>query len=354
VTSLINSKLSGPWRITFDTNPDDCNLHCIMCERFSEYNIEKKLTKMRKRMPPSLIKQVVFQGFQMGELKEIIPSTMGEPLLYKDFDIFINLCRDYNLKLNLTTNSTFPRRSSDEWAEILLPICSDIKISWNGYFKETDESIMRGRDHEKAKENLLTLIRKREELQAKGVNCSSITLQMTFLEMNYKEIPDIIKFAIRIGIDRIKGHHLWIHYQETEDLSMRRNADSIERWNKVAIESNEIAKKTKNTNGKKIKLENIYPLSSKEDKILSNSVCPFLGREAWVSAEGVFSPCCAPDELRKRLGDFGNLNDRTLEEIWNSPEYNNLCKNYNQFKLCQTCNMRKKPQEVYKYGFEEN
>ena len=24
----------GPWRITFDTNPDDCNLHCIMCQGY--------------------------------------------------------------------------------------------------------------------------------------------------------------------------------------------------------------------------------------------------------------------------------------------------------------------------------
>ena len=29
---------SGPWRITFDTNPDDCNLHCIMCEDHSPYS----------------------------------------------------------------------------------------------------------------------------------------------------------------------------------------------------------------------------------------------------------------------------------------------------------------------------
>src|SRR5207253_2951864 len=26
---------AGPWRITFDTNPDTCNLHCVMCEEHS-------------------------------------------------------------------------------------------------------------------------------------------------------------------------------------------------------------------------------------------------------------------------------------------------------------------------------
>ena len=32
----------GPWRITFDTNPDDCNLRCIMCECFSPYSPVKR------------------------------------------------------------------------------------------------------------------------------------------------------------------------------------------------------------------------------------------------------------------------------------------------------------------------
>ena len=27
--------LDAPWRITFDTNPDDCNLNCVMCEEHS-------------------------------------------------------------------------------------------------------------------------------------------------------------------------------------------------------------------------------------------------------------------------------------------------------------------------------
>ena len=29
---------SAPWRITFDTNPDDCNLNCVMCEEHSPYS----------------------------------------------------------------------------------------------------------------------------------------------------------------------------------------------------------------------------------------------------------------------------------------------------------------------------
>ena len=35
---------------------------------------------------------------------------MGEPLLYKTLEDIIQICHDHNLKLNLTTNGTFPRK----------------------------------------------------------------------------------------------------------------------------------------------------------------------------------------------------------------------------------------------------
>ena len=34
--------LDAPWRITFDTNPDDCNLNCVMCEEHSPYSPSHK------------------------------------------------------------------------------------------------------------------------------------------------------------------------------------------------------------------------------------------------------------------------------------------------------------------------
>jgi hypothetical protein len=45
---------SAPWRITFDTNPDDCNLSCIMCE---EHSIYSKSQEERKACtsPPSFL-----------------------------------------------------------------------------------------------------------------------------------------------------------------------------------------------------------------------------------------------------------------------------------------------------------
>ncbi|MHA1221775.1 MAG: radical SAM protein [Candidatus Heimdallarchaeaceae archaeon] len=339
-------KLPGPWRVTFDTNPDECNLFCIMCERSMPENKHRlQNLKTPRRMPSSLIRKVVEEANELGELREIIPSTMGEPLLYKEFDVFVELCEEFEIELNLTTNGTFPRKSIEEWSNLLLPICSDIKISWNSFSKDVDESIMINRNFDKAFNNLKKLLEIRENLRKKEEKVSSITLQLTFLEQNYKEIPNIIEKAIELGIDRIKGHHLWVHYNKAENWSMRKNADSINRWNKMV---DHIDKEY----WELIKIENIYHINPKGEILLVNSICPFLGREVWISSEGVFSPCCAPNELRKQLGYFGNLNNVSLKEIWEGEEYNNLCLNYNKYQLCQKCNMRKDPKDVYNYGLQ--
>jgi hypothetical protein len=66
-----------------------------------------------------------------------------------------------------------------------------------------------------------------------------------------------------------------------------------------------------------------------------------LERELWISATGKISPCCAPDNLRQSLGDFGNIEMTTVAEVLASPVYRKLVDNYKSVELCKTCNMRK-------------
>jgi MoaA/NifB/PqqE/SkfB family radical SAM enzyme len=335
----------GPWRITFDTNPDDCNLRCIMCEGFSPHSAVKAdrvaTGTSRRRMDINLIRQIL-QKAQGSPLKEIIPSTMGEPLLYQHFEEIIQLCHEYQVKLNLTTNGTFPRKSAEEWSRLLVPITSDVKFSWNGATKETQEKIMLGSKWEKVLENVKTFIRIRNAHAAEGGNRCRVTLQLTFLETNVGELADIVKLGIDLGVDRIKGHHLWAHFKEIKNLSMRRSPEAIKRWNETIEKVHQIAETYLLPNGNPILLENMGFLDNEAQvDINPEALCPFLAKEAWVNTEGRFSPCCAPDKERQTLGEFGNLYDTTLEDIWQSEPYNNLQKNYKDHALCIGCNMRK-------------
>ena len=123
---------------------------------------------------------------------------------------------------------------------------------------------------------------------------------------------------------------------------MRRNATAIQRWNAIVEKVYELRDKMLLPNGKRIILENFTILSKDGVTDLApGGSCPFLGKEAWINPEGKFSPCCAPDSLRQTLGDFGNVNEVTLANIWQSDEYKNLQKKYLTHELCKTCNMRK-------------
>ena len=76
----------SPWRITFDTNPDDCNLHCIMCEDHSPYSRSQQERIARgqpKRLMDIGVVRQVLNELASSPPREIIPSFAvlpGEPV----------------------------------------------------------------------------------------------------------------------------------------------------------------------------------------------------------------------------------------------------------------------------------
>lgn len=339
------SRRAGPWRITFDTNPDTCNLRCVMCEEHSPHSLlqiqRKQEGRPRREMPLEMIERVVADAAPHG-LEEIIPSTMGEPLLYEHFEGILDVCRRHGVKLNLTTNGTFPRLGAEEWAKRIVPLTSDVKISWNGATKATHEAIMVGSRWEDVMGNLRAFVAVRDAHAAAGGNRCRVTLQLTFLESNVAELADMVRLAIDLGVDRVKGHHLWAHFDAIRGQSMRRSLESIRRWNEAVLAAREAAGECRLPNGKHVLLENIFLLDeSAKDDVAPGGPCPFLGQEAWVSAEGRFDPCCAPDAQRRTLGEFGNLHQKGFMEIWNSDAYRELALTYRNRGLCIGCNMRK-------------
>ncbi len=337
--------LSGPWRVTFDTNPDTCNLHCIMCEEHSPHSTlqlkRKAAGRPQRFMPVELLRRVFAESAPQG-LREVIPSTMGEPLLYKHFDDILELCREHGVKLNLTTNGTFPGKGARAWAERIVPVTSDVKISWNGATRQTQERIMLGARWEQVLENVRTFIAVRDGHAASGGNRCRVTFQLTFLEANVAELADIVRLAVALGVDRMKGHHLWAHFDAIKSQSMRRSPEAIHRWNEAVLAARAAAAERPLPNGRHILLENLFLLdASASEDLAPGGACPFLGQEAWVSAAGRFDPCCAPDAQRRTLGEFGNLHDTGLLEIWRGEQYQRLMKGYRNRTLCLSCNMRK-------------
>jgi len=324
----------GPWRITFDTNPDLCNLNCIMCEEHSIYREEK--WNKKRMMNPALITQVIEETSRNG-LEEVIPSTMGEPLLYPHFDRFLELSDEHDFKINLTTNGTFPDIGVERWGKKLLPRCSDIKISINGSKKKINEQIMRGIEHNK----WISDIEKFIELRDGFGNGTTITFQVTYMKSNLDDLENILRLAMERGVDRFKGHQLWITWPELRSESLTEDTETRKKWNQKVD-------KLRNIADDNIKLDNVEKLSieDKDNKLPEEYGCPFAGKEAWIAWNGRFNVCCAPDERRREFGDFGNVNERSFIDIWNSEKYQEFVKNAGKTPLCKKCNMRRPEEET--------
>ncbi|WP_405279232.1 radical SAM/SPASM domain-containing protein [Cobetia sp. Ld8] len=335
------------WRITLDTNPDFCNLKCVMCEDHSPYAASlterKKNGLLRPTMDTTLLEKVVREAAQLG-VREVIPSTMGEPLLYPHFDVFLALCSELGLTLNLTTNGTFPAPKSHQnveyWARKIVPITSDVKISWNGVTERTQSTIMGGTSLEQHIDNAKRFIEIRDELQSK--NYCSMTMQLTFMRSNLEEIPDLLDLALSLGFDRLKGHQLWTHFDEIRNESLRNDLVYAARWNQIVQHCHERVATHNQTAKRPFRLENFFALDlAILEDISPDGECPFLGKELWVDPTGRLNVCCAPDQQRKTLGDFGNLNTAKLSELVEGESYQELMNTYQSHALCQSCNMRR-------------
>lgn len=334
----------GFWRITLDTNPDFCNLACVMCEDHSPHvdrDARRRAGRLRPMMPLAMMEAAIIDAAAMG-IREVIPSTMGEPLLYPHFPRMVELCGKLGLKLNLTTNGTFPgpsgRDNATIWAERVLPVASDVKISWNGAQATTQAAIMIGAQLGEHIANARRFILVRDAMP--GPERPTITMQLTFMRRNLDEIPEMVRLAAELGFDRVKGHQLWAHFGEIADEDLRASVQSAARWNVVVEACHAIVAAHEAAGGRPLRLDNFHPLDTKAPRQAIGD-CPFLGREAWVDPRGRFNVCCAPDAQRQSLGDFGTLLDAPLSELVRSEAYAALLATWREKPLCQGCSMRR-------------
>lgn len=204
-------------RITLLTNPDECNLRCPLC--FLNQRSNGRRVFGMGEMPFEIARGAIEKYAAVRDaswsrkLREVIPSTMGEPLLYSHFDELLEFCRAIEIPLNLTTNGTFPGKwGSEAGMELLLRSCSDIKVSclaseqFDGW-KANVEKLVRVRDRLREKTDCTGVVGLNAETECAGVaesRVAMVSLQVTLHKKNLQDAPGVMSWASAIGIDRIK------------------------------------------------------------------------------------------------------------------------------------------------------
>ena len=324
----------APWRLTLVTNPDDCNLACDMCECGSA-----RSPGPPRRMDPALAERAVREAAALG-VREVIPSTLGEPLLWAGLDRLVDLCAELGLALNVTTNGTFPGRGAAAWAERLVPVASDVKISWNGATPATAEAIMPGLDLSRAVANVRAFAAVRDARASPGRRCR-LSFQVTAQEGNVGELADVVRLAASLGVERVKVNQLQIRFPALAARSLRRSPEAIRRWNAAVVAMRAASEEAPLPSGARVLLENVVPLAEDPSAPAPAGPCPFLGREAWLHPGGVFAPCPHPAAARGALGDFGSAADRPLAAIWTGDALRALVARWPADPPCAACPFRR-------------
>jgi MoaA/NifB/PqqE/SkfB family radical SAM enzyme len=272
-----------------------------------------------------------------GTLREVIPSTLGEPLLWAGMDALIDACAAAGVQLNLTTNGTWPGRGARRWGERLAPAASDVKVSWNGATAATAEAIMAGLDFAAAVGGVRDFAAARDEVAERTGHRCRLSFQVTAQAANVDELGALVALAASLSVDRVKVNQLQPRVPVLEGRALPASQAGRARWNRAV----EAMRTSAAEAGRAIELQNVTPLPPLGAPPAPPGPCPFVGREAWVLHDGTFAPCPHPAAWRGELGEFGNAGAEPLLAIWGGEALARLAASYQAHPVCRDCPLRR-------------
>lgn len=274
------------WRLTLLTNPDKCNLACPLC-----FLNQKGTPFGMGEMPFHIIKSAISRYKE--SLKEIIPSTMGEPLLYSHFSSLQKLCIEEKILINLTTNGSFPYHQSSLARTLLLQSCSDIKISLMAFSEGVFSKLMPGLSLSEWKQNVSSLSSLRKNMLKESSRISTLSLQVTLNKFNIDSVKEIIEYAASQEIARIKWN--------VPVFLSSAPANFKEEYGLPSGVLNELKENIRNLSSE-YSLQSAGSLFFNSSADLKSKTCPFQG-ELWVYPDGSESHCPNPE---RRFGNHQN------------------------------------------------
>lgn len=307
LSSVVNS---NPVKVIVQTT-ESCNLSCIFCQ----YSKREK----GKHMNKEIFENVVDQLFPT--LVEMHPTNIGEPLMWPHFEYMCEKMEEYGVLLDLTTNGTLLKENK---IDLIENIARDVKISFDGAHKETFESLRKGAKFDSVTENIKCLVQR-----IKSNPHRTISLQMTLMKSNYLELPDLIELASKLGVDKVKGYHLFSFSPEMDRESLLSYLDNYEQALNASI------RKAKEL-GLDIELAE-PPLKIGDEIDLKLITCHLPWYESWIDIDGSVYPCHSNDGM-----DIGNIQNNNFIEIWNGDFYREIRKAMAQDEPiwnCKGCGM---------------
>lgn len=252
-----------------------CNLKCIMCPR-GEPNL---MTRPLGHMSEVLFEKIIKESPYFNSPCWI--HWLGEPLMNPNLFRQIALAKRHSVEVGIHTNATLLTPGNCDL--ILDSGLDEMTIAVDGATPGVYESVRKGPfTYEHVRDNVVHFLARRREL---GRSKPVVTLSVIVMGATAGELEQFRTFWEQHGADAIVFKELvsW--------------AGQDARFEELAVPSQALQRRSRPARR--------YP-------------CKFLWKYMTITWDGKVVPCCYDFNARMVLGD---LNNQSLEEIWNGPEY---------------------------------
>jgi len=291
-----------------------CTHVCAMCPRtiFSDQWVSTDMSLETYRR--------IAEHFPL--VRNVYLSGWGEPLLNPHFKEMIGLAKEAGCTVGFTTNGA--RLDDETIAQLVDDQVDLVSVSLAGATSPTHDSIRAG-------SSLLGISEKLEQLRTQKKRGRSekprIILLYMMLKGNLGELPAVVRLAERVGAGAVVATNLdYVGRPPMDELRAFTCGDAPEVSRDGVEEAVELAEK--------LGVEfTTFPLEVGRARLCSEDPLNNL----YVSQDGEVSPCVylnppMPEVPRLFCGEeavvphtsFGNINERSLLEIWKGDDYSSF------------------------------
>ena len=306
-----------------------CNLKCVHCG----FNKDGRTSD-----------QEVSEHVYGEVIREIMPSAYrcnlggtnwGEMTISKNFQRFLRDCRQYGVRVNLTTNGT---RMNDAWLGDLTDVLDVVGFSMEGMGEQFEK--IRGFPWRRFVENIEKLI------QARRDRGKTFRVEWRYCAHadSIHQLPEMIRTAKAMGIDRIQVMPLvpYVAHQQFKNLAYHRSlaneyfaqgraiARDLDFTIKIPSDysTGDFVPLTLQTNGKSRTVAPPAP----PDLEMVNCFRPW--QTCAINELGSVKPCCV---YWRQMGTL----EHGFEAVWNGRKYRQLRSSINTKpdSICHDCRM---------------
>ncbi|MBR3627612.1 MAG: radical SAM protein [Elusimicrobia bacterium] len=302
----------------------DCNIRCKMCHIPQKCWVfpDKKIEEIVSFMPK--IQTILWHG--------------GEPFFYNKIDILINEAKKYNLGQIISTNGLL---LDDKRIEQIMSSNMEINFSVHGLTKDVYEKIHCGGNFDK----LINNLKKFKNFKDKTNSNIKYGIKFLIMKSNYKQFMNLYDFVKEFGFNHVYintlgeetciDENLLFHENKrevfkyisdiSEELKFKFKEDNIfyEAW---LPKCNDIDKKVENNkidnNDNKTKFGCNKKCDTKIFEKEKKFCCYIPWQSLYIDAGGYVRNGCFCNDII-----LGNINENSLEEIWNNEQQLSIRKN---------------------------